>query len=198
VPERDLPSIELDGGLTLDPLLEKYGRRRARMEPMYVEMLAVARPLVRPVALQRSFAPGEVPDIAEPLPFAQRVVLGLCSLGNALEDRVALIFPEEPAKAVVLDEIGNAWVAGLARQLHRQIRAEAEAGGMRAGPGYRPGIGHWPVELQPRIVHLLDAERHGIRLTGGLMMEPRKSVSMVIPVGTRLGRTAYAPISASD
>ena len=198
MPERDLPLIDLDGGLPLDPLLQKYGKRRTRMEPMYVEMLAVARPLVAPVVLRRGFAPGEVPDFAEPLPFAARVVLGLCSLGNALEDRVAQIFSEEPAKAVVLDEIGNAWVAGLARKLHRQIRAEAEAGGMRAGPGYRPGIGHWPVELQPRIFHLLDAERHGIRLTGGLMMEPRKSVSMIVPVGTRLARTAYAPSSYSD
>jgi hypothetical protein len=195
LPERDLPLLDVDGELPLDPLLHKYGKRRARMEPMYAEMLTVARGLVEPVVLYRAFPSTEVPDFAEPLRIAERVVLGLCSLGSALEARVAGLFPDEPAQAVVLDEIGNAMVAGLARRLHRQIRATAAAEGLRAGPGYRPGIGHWPVELQPRIFHLLEAEQHGIRLTGGLMMEPRKSVSMIVPVGHSLGRTVYAPAS---
>ena len=195
MPERDLPLLDVDGELPLDPLLHKYGKRRARMEPMYAEMLTVARGLVEPVVLYRSFPATEVPDFAEPLRIAERVVLGLCSVGSALEARVAGLFPDEPAKAVVLDEIGNAMVAGLARRLHRQIRATAAAEGLRAGPGYRPGIGHWPVELQPLIFHLLEAEQHGIRLTGGLMMEPRKSVSMIVPVGHSLGRTMYAPAS---
>jgi hypothetical protein len=197
LPERDLPLIDLDRELSLDPLLHKYGKRRARMEPMYVEMLATARGLVKPVILHRGFAPAEVPEFAEALHFAERVVLGLCSLGGSLEDRVAHMFADEPARAVVLDEIGNAWVAGLARKLHRQIRAAAADEGLRAGPGYRPGIGHWPVELQPRIFHLLEAERHGLRLTSALMMEPRKSVSMIVPLGHSLGRTAYAP-AAND
>jgi len=198
VPEPDLPLLDLEGEVSLDPLLKKYGKRRPRMEPMYAEMLAAARGLAVPVVLKRGFSLEELPDFAEPLHFAERVVLGLCSLGGALEGRVAQLFPDEPAKAVVLDEIGNAWVAGLARKLHRQIRAQAAAGGMRAGPGYRPGIGHWPVEFQPRIFHLLGAELHGIRLTGGLMMEPRKSISMIVPVGHSLGRTAYAPSTRSD
>lgn len=198
MPERDLPLLDIEGELPLDPLLRKYGKRRARMEPMYVEMLAVARGLIVPVVLNRGFARAEVPDFAEPLRFAERVVLGICSLGGALEDHIARLFPDEPARAMVLDEIGNAWVAGLARQLHQQIRTAAAADGLHAGPGYRPGIGRWPVEFQPRIFHLLEAERHGIRLTGGLMMEPRKTVSMIVPVGHRLGRTAYAPSPEND
>ncbi|MCJ7511443.1 MAG: hypothetical protein MUO23_00570 [Anaerolineales bacterium] len=193
MPERDLPPIDLEGGFSLDPLLRKYGRRRARMEPMYAEMLLAAKALVRPVSLQRSFPAGDLPELSDPMRFAHRIVLGLCSLGGQLERRVSDMFPDEPARAVILDEIGNAWVAGLARRLHRQIRSTAAAEGLRAGPGYRPGIGQWPVELQPRIFHLLEADRYGLHLTGGLMMEPRKSVSMIIPVGRSLGRTGYAP-----
>jgi hypothetical protein len=198
LPEPDLPSFDLSGELSLEPLLRKYTRRRARMEPMYAEMLLAARVLVRPVVLRRAFPSAEVPDFADPLGTPEQVVLGLCSVGGALESRVAEIFADEPAQAVVLDEIGNAWVAGLARQLHREIRATAAAAGLRAGPGFRPGIGHWPVELQPRIFRLLEAEQHGIRLTGGLMMEPRKSVSMIVPIGQRLARTAYAPTPDAD
>jgi hypothetical protein len=193
LPESDLPAFDLSGELSLEPLLRKYTRRRARMEPLYAEMLVAARVLVKPVVLKRAFPSAEVPDFANPLRTPEQVVLGLCSLGAALEARVAEIFADEPAQAVVLDEIGNAWVAGLAGQLHREIRAAAAAEGLRAGPGFRPGIGQWPVDLQPRIFHLLQAEQHGIHLTGGLMMEPRKSVSMIVPVGRRLARTAYAP-----
>jgi hypothetical protein len=193
VPEPDRPVLDLDGVISLDPLLRKYGGRRGRMEPVYAAMLKEAGRLVHPIVVRQGFTAAEVPEIAGQVPHAEQIVLGLCSLGHQLEHHVAQIFPDEPAQAVILDEIGNAWVAGLARQLHAKIRAAAAAEGLTAGPGFRPGIGRWPVELQPTVFHLLKAGQHGIQLTDGLMMDPRKSVSMIVPVGRKTGRSAYAP-----
>jgi hypothetical protein len=102
-----------------------------------------------------------------------------------LEQRSSALFGEDPAAAVILDEVGTLWVNGLARELHDAVRAAAKAAGQQASPSYRPGIGRWPVEFQTELLNLLPADELGLRLSHGMMI-PQKSVSMIIGVGSRL------------
>lgn len=193
MPEPDRPVFDLERGVSLEPLLQRYGQRRGRMEPLYHAMLAEATRLVAPAVVERSFDSQDLPELAVRLPGASKIVLGLCTIGSALEQHMAAMFPEEPAQAVILDEIGNAWVAGLARQLHHNVRLGAEQAGLSASPGFRPGIGHWPVELQAEIVQRLDVQPLSITLTEGFMLEPRKTVTLIVGLGRRMGRSGYAP-----
>jgi hypothetical protein len=76
--------------------------------------------------------------------------------------------------------------------MHYEIRASARAAGKQASPSYRPGIGRWPVDLQHEIVSHLPAETLGVRLSSGVLF-PRKTISMIVAVGDKLGRHCYAP-----
>jgi hypothetical protein len=185
----DRPILEMDGRFSLEPLLARYGARRARMQPIYEEMLGVARQLAEPRVLRKSFDAGDLPAIAPRLPGAEEILLAISTLGPRVEAHVASIFEDDPGKAVILDEIANAWVGGLARQLHLTVRDEARARGWRAGPAFRPGIGHWPVDLQAVIVEALGGSQSGISLMDSMMMSPEKSISSIIALGHRLGRS---------
>ena len=179
----------MDGRFSLESLLARYGARRARMQPIYEQMLGVAQQLAEPRILRRSFAAGELPAIASRLPGAEEIVLAVSTLGPRIEAHVASSFEDDPGRAVILDEIANAWVGGLARQLHLTVRDEARARGMLAGPAFRPGIGHWPVALQASIVEALGGSQTGITVLESMMMSPEKSISSIIALGHRLGRS---------
>ena len=152
----DRPILEMDGRFSLEPLLSRYGARRARMQPIYEEMLGVARQLADPRVLHRTFQADQMPAIASYLPGAEQVVLGLCTLGRRIEDQVGALFADEPGKAVILDEIANAWVGGLARRLHLTVRG----GSPRAGNAGRPGL-----PARHRSLAVVAAKRHrpGVR-----------------------------------
>ena len=151
-----------------------------------------AHRLVAPRTLQRSFLPADLPFLADCLPGAETIILGVCTIGPALEERVGRLFHVDPAAAIILDEIGTEWVSGLGRQMHHRIRDAARAQGKRASPSYRPGIGHWPLALQRQILESLSAEEIGVTLHNGILI-PQKTISMIVAVGTKLGRHCYAP-----
>lgn len=174
---------------SLDPLLRRYGDRRPAIQAAYRAMFDEAHRLVEPRSAQQTFPASALPAFAAYLPGAETIILGLCTIGPNLEARVTAYFSEDdPVSAVILDEIGTLWVNGLGRDMHAQIRVAAKAAGKQASPSYRPGIGRWPVELQRDLHdHLPAAVGLGVRLVEGMMI-PQKSVSMIVGVGTKLGR----------
>lgn len=176
---------------SLDSLLSRYGSRRANIRPVYVQMVEEAQRLARPHSLQRTFAAAELPALAVFSPGAERFTLGLCTVGQALEDRVAVLFNEDPVAAVVLDEIGTRWVNELGRAMHERLRTAARAAGKQASPSYRPGIGRWPLALQEQILAYLPAAEIGVSLSNG-MLAPQKSISMIVAVGAKLKRSLAA------
>jgi hypothetical protein len=150
-------------------------------------MFEEAHRLAAPRSVQKSFRAAELPTFAIRLPGAETITLGVCTIGPALEQRSSALFGEDPAAAVILDEVGTLWVNGLARELHEAVRAAARLAGQQASPSYRPGIGRWPVEFQSELFDLLPVAELGLRLSHGIMI-PQKSVSMIVGVGTRLDK----------
>ncbi|NOH14006.1 MAG: hypothetical protein HND51_20375 [Chloroflexi bacterium] len=177
---------------SLDPLLKRYGSRRARLEPVYEDMFEESQALATPRYLQKTFPAGELPVMSADLPGAETITLGLCTLGPALESRVSELFQEEPVSAVVLDEIGTHWVLKLGDKMYRDIRSAARTTGKQTSPSYRPGIGRWPLELQGELLTHLTASKIGVRLIGD-MLEPQKSISMIVAVGAKLRRKHRRP-----
>lgn len=180
--------MENQAPFTVDVLLARYGRRKAKIEPIYRQMYEAAHRLASPAVVRHSYPANDLPLLANYLPGAETITLGLCTIGPALEKRVTDLFHTDPPAAIILDEIGTAWVDRLARQMHRELRAEARLQNKRAGPSYRPGIGRWPMQLQHDIFDHLPAADLGVRLVGEMMI-PQKSISMIVATGSKLGRS---------
>jgi hypothetical protein len=183
---------EMEPIFTVDDLLKKYGKRRKRFEAVYQEMFEEAKGLATPSTLQRTFLANELPALAVYLPGAETITLGICSLGPGLDARVSTLFASNPVSAVVLDEIGTRWVKELGRKMHLGIQATAKEAGKRASPSFRPGVGRWPLELQTELFAGLPAATIGVRFHDGLM-DPQKSISMIVAIGASLGRSRFAP-----
>jgi hypothetical protein len=188
---------EMEPIFTVDDLLRKYGNRRKRFEAIYQNMFEEAKRLATPSSLQRTFLADELPTLAVYLPGAETITLGICSLGPQLDVRVSTLFNSDPVSAVVLDEIGTRWVKELGREMHVGIRATAIEAGKRASPSYRPGVGQWPLELQTELFAGLPAATIGVRFQNGLM-DPQKSISMIVAIGASLGRSRFAPQQTSN
>lgn len=91
-----------------------------------------------------------------------------------------------PARAAVLDAVGSAAVEAWCNQLCEQWRAEFDSAGLLLRPRFSPGYGDFPIDVQSRLLALLDAPRHaGISLTDASMMLPSKSVSALVGLGVQ-------------
>ena len=189
----DLNYLRPEAGdlVSVDVPLRKYGRRRPALVAVCHKMYAEALKLAAPVSAFKAFPSDDLRLVSTRLPGARLVALGLCTIGPALEDMARSLFEEDPAAAVILDELGNKFVGELARRAHLALRRLASEQGLRAGPAFRPGIGHWPVEFQPLILERLSAPDLGISLSDGLMMIPQKSISFAVALGHSLGRSLH-------
>ncbi len=156
------------------------------MAALYQEMLPEAERLATPLAIRAEFQLADVAELIRWLPeHASSVELALCTLGPAIESREKDLFPDEPHKAAVLDEISTALITALARKVHTAIKEQARLRGLKAGPPFRPGLGRWPLETQRVLFACLPAEKIGVVLDQHLMMRPIKSTSLVVPILNR-------------
>lgn len=171
--------------LSTEQFVERYGSgpRREWAAAVYQAMLQEAERLSRPGSLYAEYSLEEVQALVPWLPQGSlAVVLGLCTLGFEVEKRIRELFEDEAPSAVVLDEICLALVGAMARQIHRTVRRRAEEGGLHAGPPYRPGLGHWPLEAQRTLFARLPAQEIGVSLSANLVMKPAKTTSLIIPL----------------
>lgn len=121
---------------------------------------------------------------------ARGLALGLVTVGPALEARVtALQAGGALTRALILDACGSAAAEEAADLLSAHLLGElgmvldpgAPAGtpGCRLSPGYRG----WGLGNQPALLAMLGADRIGVSLSPGLMMQPRKSISFAMWLG---------------
>ncbi len=171
-------------GPPLETLLQRYAgeKRRARLEPLYRQMLEEARRhtrsrfLIEEASLERAAA------LAEWLPAeAGSVILGIVTLGGDMDRHLDRLSNEDPVAEFILSEIATTWVTGLALAVHRALRSELATRGLKAGPPYRPGLGRWPLETQQTIFSLLPADRIGVTLDDYMFMRPKMSISLIVP-----------------
>ena len=111
------------------------------------------------------------------------MAVAVCTLSSALEDESRRRGDRgEVLDAMILDAFGSAAAEAAADALNGEICVWAHARGWHPAPRVSPGYGAWDVRAQADLLALLPAKELGIRLTGGLMMVPRKSVSFAVPM----------------
>jgi hypothetical protein len=131
--------------------------------------------------------------VAEHLGAAQRVAVALCTVGAALEDRATAVMEEDPSLGLALDGCGSSAAEALANRACHFFESLAAEAGEKATIPLSPGMIGWPVETgQPELLALVDADEIGVRVFPSGMMQPRKSVSFVVGMGSQVasgGRT---------
>ncbi|MCP4294064.1 MAG: hypothetical protein GY786_00455 [Proteobacteria bacterium] len=123
----------------------------------------------------------------------KELVVGVCTIGEALEGRVKEWFEAKKSlQALVLDQIGNAAVSKLASRAKKKIRKEASIRKLEASSSLSPGAVGFDTNQQALLCEMVSAEKLGVIVQGSIMMHPHKSLSFVVGLGTDMPRWTQA------
>lgn len=134
----------------------------------------------------------EGPLVAKAFAGAEHLYIAVCTIGDALENRVQELMGENPVKALALDGAGIAAVGKVSQAVEDIISAETFKIKSDLGMRAQPGQEGWPIEQQAALFSVLPAENIGVTLTESFLMIPRKSVSLVVGRGTKM-KSAVSP-----
>lgn len=122
---------------------------------------------------------GEV--IAKHLMGCEKVILLAATIGEEIEQEVTRRFETGAyASSVLLDAAATTAVEHVADALETAIEPELARKGYAMRWRFSPGYGDWPLEQQPELLRLSQAEKIGISLSEALMLIPRKSITAII------------------
>ena len=177
---------------------ETIRQRRPRLVDIADRAVAEGVSLIDPVVIYRqlpveslrherlTLAGGAVLSgalLAQHLAPAEQIVLIVCTIGKALEQRVAELIRADPPYGLALDGFGSVAVEALGVAACTRFEEQAAREAMHTSIPLSPGMIGWPVDVgQMQIFSLLDAEQIGVTLTESAQMVPRKSTSMVLGI----------------
>jgi hypothetical protein len=197
---------DLDLALDADKVLWGQGAnpaairaRRPALADLADAVIAEGSPLLEPVLLYERFpvtglrhdrlslAGGGTlagPAVGSHLGAAREVIVAVCTVGNALTVRAAEVFEANPVRGLALDGLASAAAEALAEAACRHFDGIAAAEGLAASIPLNPGMTGWPLlEAQEQVFSLLPAGEIGVTLSPSGLMEPLKSVSLVVGLG---------------
>jgi len=193
--------------LTAEELLAAQGRNESRpgLIAAAEEAIALGQTLFAPVAIYDEFevrgVTGERVELAVDsaglavgskahlLSPAQRLLVTVYTIGPALEARVSELYGEgEPLLSYMLDCAGVMALGMVGERVRRLAEEQAAGRGWGVSPSLSPGsLVGWPVQGQRELCALLPLADIGVRLNKYCVLEPHKSVSMVIGLGAGYG-----------
>lgn len=155
-----------------------------RVEPLLIEALALARALARPRGVAMRLDVERASEVGlEPIEGADHLVIGLCTAGPAVEDRVASLAAADPTRALLLDAAGSAAAEESADRLSALVVGADEAPSGSVSCRISPGYARWPLSAQREIFERLPAAAVGVELLPSMLMVPRKSISFAMWIG---------------
>lgn len=177
--------------------------RRPRLVEIAAQALEGSRFLLEPQVFLRELSVGSLRHeklelegghfvkgawITQQLAPVQSVYAIVCTVGQKIEDEVSRMMDTDMILGLALDGVGSAGVEALGQLVCKQIEDQAEAEGMQTSVPLSPGMLNWSVEEgQPVIFEILSGLNPVVELTPSYLMRPRKSLSMLVGVGTDLG-----------
>jgi hypothetical protein len=135
----------------------------------------------------------EGPLVARALTGAREVALAVCTIGPALEERVAALFAaSHTLQALALDGAGTGAIGEVSQMVGARICDAASARGLNVGMRASPGQEGWSIWQQRILFGLVPGDEIGVRLTESCLMLPRKSVSFALGLGAEMSPDAVA------
>lgn len=133
--------------------------------------------------------------IPSTLPSAKELAALVCTIGPKLEEKAAQFFLQnEPLRGFLLDGFGSAAVDALSEEACQIIDREAMSRGYQASSPISPGMPGLSISEQQHLFELVPAEEIGVRLTSAQIMAPRKSISMVMGMGSEMATWTKAEV----
>ena len=121
--------------------------------------------------------PGE--DIRRLLQDCSRVLLMAATLSGQADQLIHRAGISDMTKALAMDAMASAALEQICNRAEVQFREQMP--GIYFTWRYSPGYGDLPLELQPQILQLLDAQKRlGLTVTPEHILIPRKSVTALI------------------
>jgi len=201
----DGPLVLRDPALAIDPdeVLRFQGYKRGRDVPgadvraLFDAALAEGRKLMAPRAVIR-WAPvtrvaadaleveGQtltIPRIGALWGDVEHVAVALCTIGEALERRVAELWEaRELPLASMLDSVGSGAVESLAEYVN-DVLCQQGLPALKVTNRISPGYADWDVAEQPRLFALCPGDAIGVVLNEACVMTPGKSISLLAGAG---------------
>ena len=135
------------------------------------------------------YAPRLLPETGE----LTALACGAATIGVRLEQRVSALCAERSISlALALDQLGNRCLYFLSRRLQDRMLAAAHERGLVLSGELRPGDPGLALEAHATVLALAGAAAIGVTLTGGLLLHPLKSMSMVLGAGLGLPPAAWS------
>jgi hypothetical protein len=153
----------------------------ALIEPVVVYRFAPVETMKHERLILTDGAPLTGALIAQHLSPARYIAMIVCTVGAAIDDRIAALMPRDPAYALALDGYGSAAAEALGTEVCARMEQDAVRSGHCTSVPISPGMIGWPVDVgQVQIFSNLDAEAIGVTLNDSAQMIPRKSTSLVL------------------
>lgn len=129
------------------------------------------------------------PQLVLASPGLTAVGVAVCTLGEALENRVEALFARRRRLvAFELDALGNDLLAHYQRIAAARMEGLARRRRLCTGIELSPGDDGFGLEQQHAVLRLAEGFRHGISITRTGMLKPAKSLSFVIAFGPSLAK----------
>jgi hypothetical protein len=120
-------------------------------------------------------------DIRKHLAKSQRCCVLAVTIGEGIENESKRLMETDAMKGYILDACGSVAVENLADRVQEKIAKEAADEGLHLTSRYSPGYGDLTLDIQPKILELLDARsKLGLSITESYMLVPRKSITAFI------------------
>lgn len=125
-----------------------------------------------------------IPRIRERWGAVEHVAVAVCTIGDALERRVAHLWESrELPLASMLDSVGSGAVESLAEYVNDVLCQQGLAAGLKVTNRISPGYGDWDVTEQQPLFRLCPGAPVGVTLNEACFMTPVKSISLVAGAG---------------
>jgi hypothetical protein len=132
---------------------------------------------------ERFYAPKLLPQSGE----LTTLACGVATIGPRLEARVGSLFRERSMSlALALDEVANDLLFAVSRRLQDRMLLTARKRGLTMAGELRPGDPGLSLNAQGGLLRLAGAADIGVTLSSGHMLQPMKSVSMMLGAGLDL------------
>jgi hypothetical protein len=137
-----------------------------------------------PDTLEAGGATLTIPTIAARWGTVEHVAVAICTIGEALERRVAELWDaRELPLASMLDSVGSGAVESLAEYVNDVLCQQGLAAGLRVTNRISPGYAAWDVAEQAHVFRLCAGTPAGVSLNAACVMTPGKSISLLVGAG---------------
>ena len=146
----------------------------------------VAR-LAEPRCIYKMFGTCQISDvllgesIKQHFEDCDRVIVFAATLGTRIDRYISRLQVTDMASAVTADAVASACIEGFCREADEKLAEEFAPRFLTWR--YSPGYGDYPLELQGKLLSLIEADKRiGLHVTDSAMLLPVKSVTAVIGV----------------